>query len=130
MSDMDIVIDEPVIIRGYSIGGIGGSAASTTELHRLVRRTARHDVAACGYQFTGKINVRPAGRDGLPSRGQIDKYGACRRCWPTVVNPARKPSHAESQARARDDEEQHMRGYHDEVSLEGCRYCDEQPRRR
>lgn len=98
---MDIQIDEPVVIRGYSIGGIGGSAASSSELHRLVRRTARHDVAACGTQFTGKINVRPAGRDGLPSRGQIDKYGACRRCWPTVVDPARKATREERAANER-----------------------------
>ena len=80
---MDIQIDEPVSIRGYISGGMGGWGSSTTPLHRLVRRRSDADVAACGATFRGKISVKPAGRDGRPPKAQAEKYGLCEKCWPT-----------------------------------------------
>lgn len=76
-----IPITEPTSIRGYVSGGKGGYGYKTTELHRLVERRAVGDYAACGAFFMGKVDVKPAGRDGLPTKAQVDKYGLCPRCW-------------------------------------------------
>lgn len=77
--DIRIEIDEPVTIRGYRIGGIGGSAASSTELHRLVLRTRTADVPACNTFFgTMKTSIQ----SGRPKPAAIAKYGLCLKCWP------------------------------------------------
>ena len=82
MDPTEIIIDIPVTIRGYTPGGKGGYGYSSTPLHRLVRRTARHDVAACGFQFTtGKINVT----EGAPKPKAVEKYGVCPKCWPDLA---------------------------------------------
>lgn len=79
MSDISIPITEPVTIRGYRIGGIGGSAASSTELHRLVLRTRLADVPACNTSFG---SMKTSIQFGRPKKAAAAKYGVCRKCWP------------------------------------------------
>jgi hypothetical protein len=73
-----IVITEPVVIRQYTIGGKGGTAASSTPLHRLTERRRDADYALCGMRLTGKIAVLA----GPPKPKDSEKYGVCQRCWP------------------------------------------------
>jgi hypothetical protein len=78
VSIADIDITEPVGIRGYFPGGRGGYGYSSTPVHRLVKRTSRDDVAACGTRFTNQSIVVT---NGVPTARQAAKHGLCPKCW-------------------------------------------------
>jgi len=83
-----IQIITPATVRQYTTGGKGGTAASSTPIHRLTERHTTGDRGACGFFGTGKIAVT----DGLPKPADIEKYGICAKCWPDVPSLKREGS--------------------------------------